>query len=163
MAQPATTSPKPVAGTEVKDAIDHLRSSAQELHKAISDAAAKRSGATKADLATLTEKAKTVAQSAKASVKAEQGKVAKQLTDAVQALWQLDDGADITLHGTGVVHRDGLGYVQVDTKETHPALGTARGVGIGALLGALAGPAGAAVGAAGGAGIGAATGGTVGL
>jgi hypothetical protein len=86
MAQPATTSPKPVAGTGAKDAIDHLRSSAQELHKAISDAAAKRSGATKADIAALTEKAKTVAQSAKASINAEQGKVAKQLTDAVSHL-----------------------------------------------------------------------------
>jgi uncharacterized membrane protein len=83
--------------------------------------------------------------------------------EGLHALWQLDDGADITVHGTGVIHRDELGYVQVDTKETHPALGTALGVGIGALLGALAGPAGAAVGAAGGAGIGAATGGAVGL
>jgi hypothetical protein len=86
MAQPATTSPKPVAGTEVEDAIDHLRSSAQELHKAISDAAAKRSGATKADIAALTEKAKTVAQSAKASIKTEHGKVTKQLTDAASHL-----------------------------------------------------------------------------
>jgi hypothetical protein len=86
MAQPATTSPKSVAGTKVKDTIDHLRSSAQELHKSISDAAAKRSGATKADLAALSEKAKTVVQSAKASSKAAQGKVAKQLTDAVSHL-----------------------------------------------------------------------------
>ncbi len=83
--------------------------------------------------------------------------------EALHALWQLDDGADITVHGTGVIHRDELGHIQVDTKDTHPALGTALGVGIGALLGALAGPAGAAVGAAGGASIGAATGGAVGL
>src|SRR5258707_5936354 len=40
MAQPATTSPKPVAGAQGKNAIAHLRSAAQELHKAISDAAA---------------------------------------------------------------------------------------------------------------------------
>jgi uncharacterized protein (DUF885 family) len=86
MAQPATTSAKPVTATQVKGAIDHLRSSAQELHKAISDAAAKRSGATKADIAALTEKVKTVAQSATASIQAEQGKVAKQLTDAVSHL-----------------------------------------------------------------------------
>jgi hypothetical protein len=61
-----------------------------------------------------------------------------------------------------VVHRNGFGEVQVDTKETHPVLGTAVGVGIGALLGALAGPAGATIGAAGGAALGAATGGVVG-
>ena len=82
--------------------------------------------------------------------------------DGLHALWQLDDAGDITVHGTAVIHRDDLGQVQVDTKETHPALGTAVGVGIGALLGALAGPAGAAVGAAGGAALGAATGGMVG-
>src|SRR5260370_34587766 len=75
--------------------------------------------------------------------------------EGLHALWQLDDGADITVHGTGGIHRDELGHIQVDTKDTHPALGTALGVGIGALLCALAGPAVAAVGAARGASIGA--------
>ena len=83
--------------------------------------------------------------------------------EGLHALWQLDGAGDVTVHGTAVVHRDDMGFFQVDTKETHPALGTAVGVGIGALLGALAGPAGAAVGAAKGAAIGAATGGAVGL
>src|SRR5262252_821047 len=80
----------------------------------------------------------------------------------LHALWQLDDEAEITVYGTAVIHRDDLGEIQVDSKETHPVLGTAVGVGIGALLGVLAGPAGAAVGAAGGAALGAATGGVVG-
>jgi len=83
--------------------------------------------------------------------------------EALRALWQLDYADEITVHGAAVVHRDNLGQFQVDTKETHPALATAVGVGVGALLGALAGPAGAAVGAAGGAGIGAAAGGVSGL
>jgi uncharacterized membrane protein len=83
--------------------------------------------------------------------------------EGLHALWQLDDDAEVTVHGTAVVHRDGLGNFQVDTKETHPALATAVGVGVGALLGLLAGPAGAAVSAAGGAAIGAATGGAVGV
>ncbi len=82
---------------------------------------------------------------------------------ALHALWELDGVGEITVHGTGVVHRDRSGEFQVDTKETHPALATAVGVGVGALLGALAGPAGAAVGAAGGAAVGAASGGVVGL
>jgi|SRR5215813_4446451 len=82
--------------------------------------------------------------------------------DGLHAIWELDDESLITVHGTAVVHRTDLGEYQVDTKETHPALATAVGVGIGALLGALAGPAGAAVGAAKGAGIGAATGAAVG-
>jgi len=82
--------------------------------------------------------------------------------EGLHALWRLDDDMEITVHGAAVIHRDELGDIQVDTKETQPVLGTAVGVGIGALLGALAGPAGAAVGAAGGAAIGAATGGVVG-
>jgi len=81
----------------------------------------------------------------------------------LHTLWELDGDGAITVHGTAVIHRDNWGQVSVDTKETHPALATAVGVGMGALLGALAGPAGAAVGAAGGAAIGAATGGAVGL
>ena len=80
----------------------------------------------------------------------------------LHALWQLDNEGAITVHGTTVVHRNDFGDFQVDTKETHPALATAVGVGLGALLGALAGPAGAAIGAAGGAGMGAAAGGAVG-
>src|SRR5271168_3826793 len=83
--------------------------------------------------------------------------------EALHAFWQLDSEGEITVHGTAVVHRNDWGDFQVDTKETHPALATAVGVGVGALLGLLAGPAGAAVGAAGGAAIGAATGGVVGV
>src|SRR5271169_3977125 len=83
--------------------------------------------------------------------------------EALHAFWQLDSEGEITVHGTAVVHRNDWGDFQVDTKETHPALATAVGVGVGALLGLLAGPAGAAVGAAGGAAVGAATGGMVGV
>ncbi len=82
--------------------------------------------------------------------------------EGLHALWRLDAEGEITVHGTAVVHRNNWGEFQVDSKETHPALATAVGVGLGALLGLLAGPAGAAVGAAGGAAIGAATGGVVG-
>ena len=83
--------------------------------------------------------------------------------EGLHALWLLDGSGDVTVHGTAVVHRDGWGQFSVDTKETHPGLATAVGVGVGVLLGALAGPAGAAVGAAGGAAIGGATGGAIGL
>src|SRR5260370_7629951 len=71
--------------------------------------------------------------------------------EGLHALWQLDDDAEVTVHGTAVVHRDALGNFQVDTRETHPALATGVGVGVGALLGLLAGPAGPGGGAAGGA------------
>jgi uncharacterized membrane protein len=89
----------------------------------------------------------------------------------LHALWQLDDSGDVTVHGAAVIHRDDWGQTQVDTKETHPGLATAVGVGVGTLLGLLAGPAGAALGATGAAAltaadaaaIGAATGGAVGV
>jgi hypothetical protein len=71
MPQPATISAKPGVGAKVKDAIDHLRSDTQELHKSISAAAAKRNSATKAEIAALGEKAKAVAQSAGAAIDAE--------------------------------------------------------------------------------------------
>ena len=90
--------------------------------------------------------------------------------EGLHELWQLDSAGEITVHGTTVVHRDALGQFRVDTKETHPALATAVGVGVGALLGLFAGPvgvaggvaAGAGLGAAAGAGLGAAAGGIVG-
>jgi len=94
--------------------------------------------------------------------------VAVVFTDKIKAyaglrdLWQLDDLGEITVHGTTVIHRDDMGQIQVDTKETHPALATAVGVGVGALLGLFAGPVGIAVGVAAGAGIGAAAGAIVG-
>src|SRR5258706_16427205 len=77
--------------------------------------------------------------------------------EGLHALWQMDDEGAITVHGTTVVHRNDWGEYQVDSKDTHPALATAVGVGVGALLGALAGPAGAAGGAAKGGAVGAAS------
>jgi uncharacterized membrane protein len=95
----------------------------------------------------------------------------KHASDALHALWALDKSGEITVHGTAVIRRDALGYVQVASKQTHPGMRTAIGVGIGALLGALAGPVGSAAGIAGAAsivagsaaGIGAAAGGFAGL
>jgi uncharacterized membrane protein len=88
-------------------------------------------------------------------------------SDALHALWNLDNEGEITVHGAAVIQRDDLGYVRVATKQTHPGLRTALGVGIGALLGALAGPIGAAAGASiavgTAAGVGAAAGGAIGL
>lgn len=91
--------------------------------------------------------------------------------DGLHALWALDNGGDITVHGAAVIHRNQNGYVEVATKKTDPGVRTAVGIGIGALLGALAGPIGTAAGIAGAstvaagaaAGVGAAAGGAVGL
>lgn len=80
----------------------------------------------------------------------------------LQALWQLDEAGDITVHGTALIHRDEWGNFQVDTKVNRPVYATAVGIGIGALLGGLAGPVGVAIAAAGGAAIGATAGAVIG-
>lgn len=101
MAQLATASAKSGAEAKVKDAIDNLRSAAQDLHKQITDAAARKSGTTKADIAALTEKAKSLAKSAKASIDTQQGNVAKHLTDAVEHLEATQANLSDSLKATG--------------------------------------------------------------
>src|SRR6476469_2484993 len=59
--------------------------------------------------------------------------------EGLHALWQMDDEGAITVHGTTVVHRNDWGEYQVDSKDTHPALATAVGVGMGAAIGAASG------------------------
>lgn len=72
--------------TNVKDALDHIRAATQELHGAISDAVAKRGGATKADLEALAQKAKGVTESAKGSISTQRDAAKKHLADAVTNL-----------------------------------------------------------------------------
>jgi ElaB/YqjD/DUF883 family membrane-anchored ribosome-binding protein len=69
---------------KVKDALDHVRSTAQELHGAISDAAAKGGGVTKADLEVFAQKAKAVMESAKSSLGALHEVNKQQVEDAIK-------------------------------------------------------------------------------
>ena len=72
--------------TKVKQALDDVRAAAQKLHGAISDAATKQGGATKADLEAFAQKTKTVAQSLKSSISTQQGAAKKALTEAASVL-----------------------------------------------------------------------------
>ena len=72
--------------TNVKDALDHVRATTQELHGAISDAAAKRGGVMKADLEALAQKAKAATESAKGSISTQNDAAKKHLADAVTHL-----------------------------------------------------------------------------
>jgi hypothetical protein len=72
--------------TQVKDAVDQVRSATQQLHKASSDAGAKRGGAAKADLQAVPQMAKAAIDSIKGSM-ATQNEAAKQrLAEAVTYL-----------------------------------------------------------------------------
>ena len=72
--------------TQVKDAVDQVRSATQQLHKAISDAAAKRGGAVKADLQAVPQMAKAAADSIRGSMAAQNDAAKKRLTQAVTSL-----------------------------------------------------------------------------
>ena len=84
MAQPAVSSVK--TDPKIKDALDDVRAAAQKMHGALSDAAAKRGGATKADLEAFAQKAKSVTESVKGSIGAQQETAKKYLNDAVTHL-----------------------------------------------------------------------------
>jgi len=72
--------------TQVKDAVDHVRAATQELYKAISDAAAKRGGAAKADLEAVPKIAKATIDSIKSSAATQNDVTKKRLTEAASYL-----------------------------------------------------------------------------
>lgn len=87
--------------TNVKDALDSVRAAAQGLHAAITDAAAKRGGATKADLEAFAQKAKVVTEFAKASLGAQQDATKKRLAEAVAHLETTQNDAAEGLKSSG--------------------------------------------------------------
>jgi hypothetical protein len=72
--------------TQVKDAVDQVRAATQQLHKTISDAAAKRGGAAKADLQAVPQMAKAAIDSIKGSMSAQNEAEKKRLAEAVTYL-----------------------------------------------------------------------------
>ncbi|HUL10657.1 MAG TPA: hypothetical protein VLU73_00575 [Methylococcaceae bacterium] len=87
--------------TKVKDALDHIRASTQELHKAISDAAAKRGGALKADLEVVPQKAKAITESIKGSIDTQNEAIKKDLKEAATYLEAVQKHAAEGLKRTG--------------------------------------------------------------
>jgi hypothetical protein len=72
--------------SRVKDALDDVRSAAQELHGALSDAVAKRGGAIKGDLESVPLKAKAIADSIGSSLVAQDAATKRSLGEAVTYL-----------------------------------------------------------------------------
>jgi hypothetical protein len=72
--------------TKVNDSVDQVRAAAQELHKAISDAAARRGGAAKADLQAVPQMAKAAIDSIKGSMAGQNETAKKNLAEAVTYL-----------------------------------------------------------------------------
>ena len=90
-----------VKDANVKGALDHIRAAAQELHGAISDAATKRNGDIKADLAAIPQEAKTVTDSIKGSMGVQNEAVKKHLAEAVTHLESTQKHATESLKSSG--------------------------------------------------------------
>jgi len=86
--------------------LDQVRAAAQQMHAAISDAAAKRGGAIKADLEAAGQKAKSVAESVKASISAQNEATKKRLTEAVTDLEAMQKHAAEGLKSSSVPSLD---------------------------------------------------------
>lgn len=90
-----------VKDPKVKDALDDVRAAAQQLHAAISDAAAKRNEAIKADFQAIPPKAKAVMDSIKSKIGAQNEVAKKRLTEAITHLEATKKHADESLKNTG--------------------------------------------------------------
>ena len=93
----ARTKPK----AKGNDSLDRVRTAAQELHGALSDAAAKRGEAMKADLQSIPPKAKAVAESLKESLGAQSEAIKEHLTEAVRHLEATQKHVADSLKSTG--------------------------------------------------------------
>ena len=84
-----------------KHALDPIRAATQQLHAAISDAAAKRGGDIKADLAAIPQKAKAAAESLKSSMSIQNEAAKKHLAEAVKHLEATSQHAAESLKTSG--------------------------------------------------------------
>jgi hypothetical protein len=103
-------------GNKVKDALDQLRADTQELHGKISDAAAKRGGAIKADLEAVSQKAKAVRESVKGSIGAQHEATKKHLAEAVTHLEATQKHAAEALKSSGQAFQTSVGHALADAR-----------------------------------------------
>jgi hypothetical protein len=119
-----------VKDTKVKDALDHIRASTQELHGAISDAAAKRGGAVKADLETVPQKAKAISDSLKGSMSTQSDAAKKSMGEAVKFLDATQKSINDGLKSSGQTFansvRQGLSDARAAAQKVSEALAASR-------------------------------------
>ncbi len=96
--------------------LDHVRAAAQALHGAISDAAAKRGGAVKADVEAAAQKAKAVTESVKASMGVQNGVTKKYLKEAVTDLEAVQKHAAEALKDSGQAFQASIRQTLADAR-----------------------------------------------
>ena len=102
--------------TKVKESLDHVRASAQELHGAISDAAAKRGGAVKADLEAIPLKAKALNESIKGCIGGQSEATKKSLKEALTYLESVQKHLAESLKSTGKAFQTSVRQAQADAR-----------------------------------------------
>jgi fructose-specific phosphotransferase system component IIB len=105
-----------VKDPKVKDALDDVRAAAQQLHAAVSDAAAKRNEAIKADFQAIPPKAKAVMDSIKGSIGAQNEVAKKRLTEALTHLEATKKHADESLKNTGQAFQTSVTQTLADAR-----------------------------------------------
>ena len=104
----------------VKDALDHVRTATQDLHRALSETLAKRSTATKTEVEGVIKKAKAAAESAKAAMQireeAAHASVKQQLTQTIDQLDSAQKHAADSLKSTGEGFQASLSKALADAR-----------------------------------------------
>lgn len=103
---------------KVKDALDKVRASAQELHAAIGDVAAKRGAEAKAEFASIPQKVTAVTDSLKSAMAAQGEAVKKQLTGAVSDLEAAQKHAAEGLKATGQAFQTSVRQTLADARSS---------------------------------------------
>jgi uncharacterized protein YqgV (UPF0045/DUF77 family) len=102
--------------TNMNRDLDKVRAAAQALHGAISDAAAKRGGAVKADLEAVGQKAKSVTESVKATIGAQTDVTKKRLQEAVTDLEAMQKHASEALKNSGQAFQASIRHTLADAR-----------------------------------------------
>ncbi|HVP34240.1 MAG TPA: hypothetical protein VMT09_11400 [Steroidobacteraceae bacterium] len=102
--------------THMSKDLDKVRAAAQELHGAISDAVVKRGGAVKADFEAVGQKAKSVTESVKTSLSAQNDATKKHLKDAVTDLEAVQKHAAEALKNSGQAFQTSIRQTLADAR-----------------------------------------------
>jgi len=96
--------------------LDHVRTAAQDLHRALSDAAAKRGGAVKADLEAVGQKAKSVTESVKATMGVQNEATKKYLKEAITDLEAMQKHATEAIKTSGQAFQTSIRQTLADAR-----------------------------------------------
>ena len=104
----------------MSNALDHVRTATQELHRAISDTLAKRANATKAEVESVIKKAKDAADTAKSAMNARQEgaqtAIKQQLTQVIEKLDSAHKHAADSLKTSGEAFHASLSKALADAR-----------------------------------------------